>query len=207
VHHHNKREPLKPPTTNHAPPNHTNAIKLNQAIDRSKDHNRWKKTNQDPFIFIGDIVSVVIKNYSEIRHRADSGIPFDSANFVNTRSDANLRSQLPTATASIDPALSLIMTITPSQSLILIVDPYSTGCMVAQEISKRGYPIMAIWVSFFRVAALVRCEWTAVLLLSMQLEMDSLLLDDSAVYEYSINLGERNIMLCTFERFINQATK
>lgn len=31
----------------------------------------------------------------------------------------------------------------PSQQLILIVDPYSTGCMVAQEISKRGYPLMA----------------------------------------------------------------
>ena len=39
------------------------------------------------------------------------------------------------------------MVFLPSQSLILIVDPYSTGCMVAQEISKRGYPIMAIWVS------------------------------------------------------------
>lgn len=38
------------------------------------------------------------------------------------------------------------MTLSPAQSLILIVDPYSTGCMVAQEISKRGYPIMAVWV-------------------------------------------------------------
>eukprot|EP01082_Thalassiosira_pseudonana_P003715 g3607.t1.3.5e174189 g3607 g3607.t1 contig12:2413065-2415727(-) len=37
----------------------------------------------------------------------------------------------------------------PSQSLILIVDPYSTGCMVAQEISKRGYPVMAIWTKGF----------------------------------------------------------
>eukprot|EP00571_Detonula_confervacea_P012019 CAMPEP_0172305252 /NCGR_PEP_ID=MMETSP1058-20130122/6570_1 /TAXON_ID=83371 /ORGANISM="Detonula confervacea, Strain CCMP 353" /LENGTH=965 /DNA_ID=CAMNT_0013016783 /DNA_START=201 /DNA_END=3098 /DNA_ORIENTATION=+ len=37
----------------------------------------------------------------------------------------------------------------PSQSLILVVDPYSTGCMVAQEISKRGYPIMAIWTKGF----------------------------------------------------------
>lgn len=37
----------------------------------------------------------------------------------------------------------------PSQSLMLIVDPYSTGCMVAQEISKRGYPIMAIWTKGF----------------------------------------------------------
>jgi hypothetical protein len=34
-------------------------------------------------------------------------------------------------------------TVVPAQSLVLIVDPYSTGCMVAQEISKRGYPIMA----------------------------------------------------------------
>ena len=31
----------------------------------------------------------------------------------------------------------------PARKLILIVDPYSTGCMVGQEISKRGYPIMA----------------------------------------------------------------
>ncbi len=31
-------------------------------------------------------------------------------------------------------------TVVPAQSLFLIVDPYSTGCMVAQEISKRGYP-------------------------------------------------------------------
>jgi len=37
----------------------------------------------------------------------------------------------------------------PSQSLMLLVDPYSTGCMVAQEISKRGYPIMAIWTKGF----------------------------------------------------------
>eukprot|EP00985_Skeletonema_marinoi_P033822 scaffold42277_cov153-Skeletonema_marinoi.AAC.1 len=37
----------------------------------------------------------------------------------------------------------------PSQQLILIVDPYSTGCMVAQEITKRGYQIMAIWTKGF----------------------------------------------------------
>ena len=37
----------------------------------------------------------------------------------------------------------------PSQQLILIIDPYSTGCMVAQEITKRGYPIMAIWTKGF----------------------------------------------------------
>ena len=41
---------------------------------------------------------------------------------------------------------SYIMAISPSQSVILIVDPFSTGCMVAQEIKERGYPIMAVWV-------------------------------------------------------------
>ena len=29
------------------------------------------------------------------------------------------------------------------RSLVIIVDPYSTGCMVAQEISTRGYSLMA----------------------------------------------------------------
>jgi hypothetical protein len=33
--------------------------------------------------------------------------------------------------------------LTTAQSVILIVDPYSTGCLVAMEIIKRGYPIMA----------------------------------------------------------------
>ena len=37
----------------------------------------------------------------------------------------------------------------PSRSLILVVDPYSTGCLVAMEIAKRGHPIVAIWTKGF----------------------------------------------------------
>ena len=37
----------------------------------------------------------------------------------------------------------------PARSLILLVDPYSTGCLVAMEIAKRGHPIMAIWTKGF----------------------------------------------------------
>lgn len=37
----------------------------------------------------------------------------------------------------------------PARSLILIVDPYSTGCLVAMEIAKRGHPIIAIWTKGF----------------------------------------------------------
>ena len=37
----------------------------------------------------------------------------------------------------------------PSRSLILIVDPYSTGCLIAMEIAKRGHPLVAIWTRGF----------------------------------------------------------
>ena len=30
----------------------------------------------------------------------------------------------------------------PARCLIILVDPYSTGCMVGQEIKKRGYPLL-----------------------------------------------------------------
>jgi len=36
--------------------------------------------------------------------------------------------------------------------LAVIVDPYSTGCLVAQEISKRGYLIAALWSDGFAEA-------------------------------------------------------
>ena len=33
--------------------------------------------------------------------------------------------------------------------LVLMVDPYSTGCLIAQEISRRGYLIAAVWSDGF----------------------------------------------------------
>ena len=35
------------------------------------------------------------------------------------------------------------------QQIALVVDPYSTGCLVAQEIQKRGYLLVAIWTIGF----------------------------------------------------------
>lgn len=37
----------------------------------------------------------------------------------------------------------------PSSQVVIIVDPYSTGCLIAQEISKRGYTIVALWTKGF----------------------------------------------------------
>jgi len=36
-----------------------------------------------------------------------------------------------------------------SKEVVLLVDPYSTGCCIAQEIKKRGYSIMALWTKGF----------------------------------------------------------
>jgi hypothetical protein len=40
-------------------------------------------------------------------------------------------------------------TVDASKELVVIVDPYSTGCCIAQEIQKRGYTIMALWTTGF----------------------------------------------------------
>jgi len=37
----------------------------------------------------------------------------------------------------------------PSDQVVIVVDPYSTGCLVAQEIAKRGYCLMACWTAGF----------------------------------------------------------
>ncbi|KAL3808325.1 hypothetical protein ACHAXA_004054 [Cyclostephanos tholiformis] len=36
-----------------------------------------------------------------------------------------------------------------ARSFILLVNPYSTGCLVAMEIAKRGHLIMAMWTKGF----------------------------------------------------------
>ena len=35
------------------------------------------------------------------------------------------------------------------QQVAIVVDPYSTGCCVAQEIQKRGYLLVAVWTIGF----------------------------------------------------------
>lgn len=39
-----------------------------------------------------------------------------------------------------------------ASGLVIIVDPYSTGCLIAQEIVKRGYLIAAMWSDGFSEA-------------------------------------------------------
>lgn len=55
----------------------------------------------------------------------------------------------------------------PSQSLIILVDPYSTGCMIGQEISKRGYPLIA-WVTNSTFILLMSCSHLCMMLFAHQ---------------------------------------
>jgi biotin carboxylase len=36
-----------------------------------------------------------------------------------------------------------------SKEIVVLIDPYSTGCCIAQEIKKRGYSILALWTCGF----------------------------------------------------------
>ena len=40
----------------------------------------------------------------------------------------------------------------PSTQVVVVVDPYSTGCLVAKEINLRGHPIVALWTKGFSEA-------------------------------------------------------
>jgi biotin carboxylase len=40
-------------------------------------------------------------------------------------------------------------TVDASKEVVVVVDPYSTGCLVAEEIFKRGYKVIALWTEGF----------------------------------------------------------
>ena len=37
----------------------------------------------------------------------------------------------------------------PTNGMVVVVDPYSTGCLVAEEIAKRGFDIVELWTTGF----------------------------------------------------------
>jgi Phosphoribosylglycinamide synthetase, ATP-grasp (A) domain len=50
------------------------------------------------------------------------------------------------------PTMALPAADDPSTQVVVVVDPYSTGCLVAKEINLRGYPIVALWTKGFSEA-------------------------------------------------------
>jgi len=47
------------------------------------------------------------------------------------------------------PLVKRMTTVDSSNEVVVIVDPYSTGCCVAQEIMKRGFSVIALWTKNF----------------------------------------------------------
>ena len=47
------------------------------------------------------------------------------------------------------PLTKKMTTVDASNEVVVIVDPYSTGCLVAEEIGKRGYKLIAMWTKGF----------------------------------------------------------
>jgi biotin carboxylase len=44
---------------------------------------------------------------------------------------------------------SVVPTLQPYDQVVVVVDPYSTGCLVAKEVAKRGYLLIALWTKGF----------------------------------------------------------
>ena len=47
------------------------------------------------------------------------------------------------------PLMKRMTTVDASKEVVIIVDPYSTGCCIVEEIQKRGYATIAIWTLGF----------------------------------------------------------
>jgi hypothetical protein len=50
------------------------------------------------------------------------------------------------------PLIKRVTTVDASKEAVVFVDPYSTGCLVADEVQRRGYTIMALWTKGFAPA-------------------------------------------------------
>jgi biotin carboxylase len=48
-----------------------------------------------------------------------------------------------------NPLMKRMTTVDASREVVVVIDPYSTGCCVAEEIMKRGYNIIALWTRGF----------------------------------------------------------
>lgn len=47
------------------------------------------------------------------------------------------------------PLMKRMTTVDASNECVVIIDPYSTGCIIAEEVQKRGFSIMALWTKGF----------------------------------------------------------
>jgi hypothetical protein len=47
------------------------------------------------------------------------------------------------------PLIKRMTTVDSSKEVVVIVDPYSTGCCIAQEIMKRGFSVICLWTKNF----------------------------------------------------------
>ena len=47
------------------------------------------------------------------------------------------------------PLVKRMTTVDASREVVVIIDPYSTGCCIAEEVLKRGYKVIALWTKGF----------------------------------------------------------
>jgi len=73
----------------------------------------------------------------------------NKTSFPFSSSSPNLVRMMSNDRPELRPMVRRMTTVDASKELVVLVDPYSTGCLVAEEIGKRGYKLMAVWTDGF----------------------------------------------------------
>jgi len=88
-------------------------------------------------------------------------------------------------------------TVDSSKEVVVIVDPYSTGCCVAQEILKRGYSIICLWTKGFsedmKKHVPLSCEGITEKYFAEVTEVDTL---DDTIQALKQKAGAKRVVAC-----------
>jgi biotin carboxylase len=94
------------------------------------------------------------------------------------------------------PLIKRMTTVDSSKEVVVIVDPYSTGCCIAEEIMKRGFSVIALWTKGFapemKTHVPLSCRGKLKYIAEVE-EADTLLDTSSAVYNAA---GKFRVVAC-----------
>lgn len=65
-----------------------------------------------------------------------------------------------------------VTTVDASQEAVLVIDPYSTGCLIAEEVQRRGYSVLALWTKGFSPAMKTHIPMSVIGKLKYDAEID-----------------------------------
>ena len=123
------------------------------------------------------------------------GIPSSGHRRVYTSDGPSLVRHMSNDRPELRPLKKKMTTVDSSKEIVVIVDPYSTGCCIALEILKRGFSVIALWTRNFapEMKTHVPLSCGVMKYFAEVTEEDSLESTVAAVYKAA---GEKRVVAC-----------